>query len=216
MRTISIETRTHGRALIKDPVISSSTSRLLVGFHGYGQNAEEMAAELDRIPGSEQWTLVSVQALNRFYARGDRDIVASWMTRQDREFAIADNIAYVDRVVATLLSGAPDSRIVFAGFSQGVAMAYRAAVLGAHRAQGLIAVGGDVPPDVKDAPASRFPELLIAVGERDQFYTPPKVAADEALLKAIGVQPDIFRYRGGHEWTDELRQRIHFAIAAWA
>ena len=101
------------------------------------------------------------------------------MTRQDRELAITDNIAYVDRVVSTLLADAPQTPVVFVGFSQGVAMAYRAAVLGVHRARGMIAIGGDVPPEVKTAPADRFPAILIAAGESDQFYMPPKVDADD-------------------------------------
>jgi len=209
MRVISIETPTHGRALIKDAVVSSSASGLLVGFHGYAQNAEDMLAELDRLPRSDQWTLVSVQALHRFYSRGNERVVASWMTRQDRELAIADNIAYVDHVVRIILADAPQTPVVFVGFSQGAGMAYRAAVSGVHRARGMIAIGGDVPPEVKTAPADRFPAILIAAGESDQYYTPSKLDADEAFLISIGVRADIFRYRGGHEWTDELRDRIH-------
>jgi len=79
--------------------------------------------------------LVSVQALHRFYSRGHEKVVASWMTRQDREQAIADNLGYVNRVINALLADAPEVPVIFVGFSQGVAMAYRAAVLGAHRAR---------------------------------------------------------------------------------
>ncbi len=96
MRTISFETPTHGRALIRDATAANSDSRFLVGFHGYAQNAEDMLAELDRLPGADAWSLVSIQALHRFYARGNERVVASWMTRQDRELAIADNLVYVD------------------------------------------------------------------------------------------------------------------------
>src|SRR5450830_692898 len=98
MRTVSIETPTHGRVLIVEPEAADAGIRL-VGFHGYAQSSDDMLDELRRIPGSDAWTLVSVQALNRFYTRGDQSIVASWMTRQDREQAIADNIEYVDRVL---------------------------------------------------------------------------------------------------------------------
>jgi predicted esterase len=212
MRTISIETPTHGRFLIKDADVSISTSGLLVGFHGYAQNAEDMLEELDRLPGSDAWTLVSVQALHRFYSRGDERVVASWMTRQDRELAIADNIVYIDRIVRSLLVDSPKAPVIFVGFSQGVAMAYRAGILGAHRAEGVIAIGGDIPPEVKTVTADRFPAILVAAGETDRFYTPEKVDADEAFLASIGVQFDVFRYPGGHEWTDELRERIHRAL----
>jgi hypothetical protein len=75
---------------------------VVVGFHGYAQSAEDMMDVLQRLPGSDECTLVSIQALNRFYARGDQKIVASWMTRQDRDEAIADNLAYVDRALAEI------------------------------------------------------------------------------------------------------------------
>ncbi len=73
MRTISIETLTHGRVLIKDAVVSSKlpTDCLSQLSSGYlGERRGEMLAELERIPGSEQWTLVSAQGLHRFYSRG--------------------------------------------------------------------------------------------------------------------------------------------------
>jgi predicted esterase len=211
VRTISVETPTHGRALIRDASSSfSSSAGLLVGFHGYAQSAEDMLAELELIPGSERWTLVSVQGLHRFYARGHGKVVASWMTREDRDQAIADNLGYVNRVVGAALQGAGDeATIVFLGFSQGVAMAYRAAVMGERRAAGVIAIGGDVPPDVKEAPSDRFPPILIAGGESDEWYTAAKLEADEVFLRGRGLPHEIFRYAGGHVWTAELRGRIH-------
>src|ERR1041385_3396940 len=113
-----IETTIHGRYLVRP-----GSSRYLVGFHGYGQTAEIMLRDMEPIPGIEDWTLVSIQALNRFYARNE-ETGACWMTRQDREEAIADNILYVQRVMGSF----PDrTRLVYLGFSQGVAMAWRAA-----------------------------------------------------------------------------------------
>ena len=205
----------HGRALIKDAAVpsSSSSSGLLVGFHGYAQSAEDMLAELELIPGSERWTLVSVQGLHRFYARGHGKVVASWMTREDREQAIADNLGYVNRVVGGALRAVGDeATVVFLGFSQGVAMAYRAAVLGERRASGLIAIGGDVPPDVKEASADRFPPILLAAGESDEWYTAARAEEDEVFLRARGLRHEVFRYAGGHVWTAELRGRIHQAL----
>ena len=87
-----IETPTHGRVLVDRPSVSPTA--VLVGCHGYAQTAEILLDELLMIRGDAPWTLVSVQALHRFYTKGDRDVVASWMTRQDRDTAIADNIAF--------------------------------------------------------------------------------------------------------------------------
>ena len=202
MRTLNLETPTHGRVLIAEATGTSVAT--IIAFHGYAQNADAMMADLRQIPGSERWTLVAVQALNRFYTRGDQTVVANWMTRQDRDQAISDNIGYVNRVIEHLDPGP----ICALGFSQGVAMAYRAALLGHHRIDGIVAVGGDIPPDVKSAPAERWPRLLIAAGHTDHWFTPDKVAADEAFLQTHGVAHTLLRYDAGHVFTDDVRNAI--------
>ena len=206
---LSIETPTHGRVLIDRP--AERATAIVLAFHGYAQNAEAMLTELRAIPGSEAWALVSVQALHRFYSKGERDVVSSWMTRQNRDEAIADNVAYVDRVVKDIGNQfdelIPD--IFCLGFSQGAAMAYRAGLRGARRATGIIAVGGDVPPDVKDVPAARWPRVLVAAGDTDYWYTPEKVTADAAFLRTHGVAHEFLHYTGGHVFTE----RVHQAIA---
>ena len=199
----------------------------IVGFHGYGQTAETMLSDLERIPGIDRWRVVSVQALHRFYGRDNQTIMASWMTRQDRELAIADNVEYVNRVVDAIALAQPlddpemvaenpinpvhlptplgspaSTPLVFAGFSQGVAMAYRAALLGHRPAAGIIALGGDLPPEFKAAdPHRRWPPVLIGVGSRDIWYTETKSRLDEQVLVAQHVEHEIVRFDGGHEWA---------------
>jgi len=186
--THTIETITHGRYLVE----RRGSQRLLVGFHGYGESAERHLEELRQLDPAEEWTLVAVQALNRFYTRS-QEVVASWMTREDREHAIADNIEYVRRIVETLR---PYDRLVFAGFSQGAAMAYRAAA--AVGADGLIILAGDIPPDVESMPVP----VLIGRGERDDWYS------DEKLKKDLRSAPNatVCVFDGGHEWNDEFRE----------
>lgn len=191
--TYVIAARTHGRYLVEE----GPPERLLVGFHGYGENAEVSLAEMLKIPGVEQWTVVAVQALHRFYrGRGSGIIAASWMTSQDRERAIVDNIDYVRSVVAEL--PAP-RKLVFLGFSQGAAMAYRAAY--AHdNASGVIALGGDVTPDIRGP----LPPVLIGRGTREDWYTDEKLKKDLSILATI-TKVETCVYEGGHEWTDEFR-----------
>ena len=94
----TIATGTHGRYLIEPPA-SAGPAPMLVGFHGYGEGAEAQLERMRRIPGADRWLLVSIQGLHRFYQRRANEVVASWMTRQDRELAIADNLAYVSAVI---------------------------------------------------------------------------------------------------------------------
>jgi predicted esterase len=203
VKVISIATPTHGRVLVEDPAVSFS-GLVLVGCHGYRQGADAMLEDMRRIPGSDAWRLVSVQALHRFYTRGgDQAVVASWMTRQDREAAIADNIQYLDRAVAAAAGDAVRA-IVYLGFSQGASMAARAAARGTRRAAGLIMLGGDIPPDIRDDAAVDLPPVLLGCGSRDGWYG-ERIAADLAYLESRRIPHEVVRFDGGHEFTDEFR-----------
>ena len=179
---------------------------LLVGFHGYGENAEKHLEALRRIPGALAWRRASVQALHRFYNMKTREVVGSWMTSLDRDAAIRDNVAYVAAVLASLLRdhADPPPRIVYTGFSQGTAMAYRAAARAGVPGHGLLALAGDVPPDVADDAGVRLPAVLIGRGRSDDWYTEAKMQRDvDALVaRAAGVETVVFD--GGHEWGEEF------------
>jgi len=206
MRTLSIETTIHGRVVVREPA-GSSPAGLLVAFHGYGQSADEMLEDVAGTPGLEDWRIASVQGLHRFYTRRDQRVVASWMTREDRDDAIVDNVAYVQRVIDTVREA--DEPVVFVGFSQGASMAYRAAVLGRYKAAGVVAVGGDVPPELKDDSVDlEWPPVLVAAGVRDPWFTGAKLQEDVSFLDARGIEHELLRYDGAHEWTDELRAHL--------
>lgn len=177
-------------------VRTADPRRLLIGFHGYAQNAEELFADLERIPGVDSWTVAAVQGLHRFYRSRSEVVVSSWMTRQDRETAIADNINYVQRVVDSF--GDYD-RLAFIGFSQGAAMAYRAAA--SIPCNAVLILGGDLPPDVD---ASKLPrQVLIGHGARDEWFTSAKLDADRARIPSA----EVIELDAGHEWTDAFRAK---------
>src|SRR3954468_18392044 len=210
----SIPTTTHGRVLIRHATTSSARG-LLVGFHGYMENAAIQLARLETIPGADAWTLLSVQGLHRFYRARSQEVIASWMTREDRDDAIADNIAYVDNALRLVASDARAS-IVHVGFSQGVAMAFRAALRGERSAAGVIAIAGDVPPELLADAACAFPPVLLVRGEADEWHTAAKLDADVTALRERGAEVEVVVHPGGHDWTPGVGdaagawlQRIH-------
>src|SRR6185436_13291843 len=153
----NIRVSTHGRYITSGPV---TLSLILMGFHGYAESAEVEFERLKSIEGSDEWFIVAVQGLHRFYRRRTNEVVASWMTRQDRELAIADNSAYVSAVLDAVSHGArPNAEIVLTGFSQGVAMAYRCAAQTDRAVRGVISLGGDVPPELDAAALNRIPSV---------------------------------------------------------
>jgi len=195
MKITTIETSVHGRFIHED----RGGDALLVGFHGYGEDAQAHFEQLQQIPGVDAWSVAAVQALHPFYTRSGT-VVASWMTSVDRELAIVDNINYVRRVLDSL---PPRRTLVFAGFSQGAAMAARAAAY-AGPCAGLILLGGDVPPEIQTDERIVFPEILLGRGTRDEWYTEEKFRKDLSFLEGkTRVTRCVFA--GGHEWTGDFR-----------
>lgn len=200
MHTRTIRTSIHGRYLIDIPEPSRAT---LIGFHGYREQAAIQMDVLRRIIGDRAIGLISIQGLHRFYSRGS-DVIASWMTKEDREHAIADNIDYVGKVLTAVADEFGITRpMIYAGFSQGVAMAYRAAAFVPRPCDGLIALAGDLPPDVAPV-AATLPRILIGRGTGERWYTAEKSATDLEVLRAAGINAGECVFDGEHEWTQQF------------
>lgn len=180
---------------------------LLVGCHGYGETARDHLAELEKIPGAERWHLVAVEALHPFYKGRSGEVVRSWMTKEDRDFFIADNVVYFQRVVAALRRElATTGTLVFSGFSQGASMAWRAALRCGWPCHGLIVLGGDLPADAVDPVPLGWPQVLLGHGVDDPWYTPDKAEADRARLAELGAPHRIFGFAAGHEWHPDFHR----------
>lgn len=194
----TIATTAHGLYLESAPP-DGPPAGMLVGFHGQGETAAVQMAHMEAVRAGRPWHLVSVQGLNRYYTRKG-DVVAAWMTRDDRELAIADNIAYVRAVVEEVKGRFVDAppRLVYCGFSQGTAMAYRAAAFAGHPCHGLVILAGDLSPDVRPH-AARLPPLLLGRGTLEEWYTADKARADLDHLASAGVRVAEHVFNGGHE-----------------
>jgi predicted esterase len=206
-------TQVHGRYFVH-PSRSGHPACWLVGFHGQGQTAEAFLADLQRVPRGPDWLVTSIQGLNRYYAGRTQTIVAAWMTSQDRELAITDNVAWVDAALDEIERefGSPRA-IVYAGFSQGVAMAYRAAMLGRRRCAAIVAANADLPPELKHGSNRRWPIVLASTGTRDDWYSPARLEADVEFLRGQGVNVRTLIHGGGHEWADALVQEVGQLLA---
>jgi predicted esterase len=208
---INVATRIHGRVLVRE---ARQPSLMLVGFHGYMENGAVQMDRLAGIEGSQGWTLVSVQGLHRFYRGRSDEVIASWMTRQDRELMIEDNIEYACQVLERVATS--NIPVITVGFSQGAAMAFRTAVRARQAIAAVVAVGGDVPPELFADAAAAFPPPLIVRGERDEWYTAEKAAKDLAALRARSVDAEYVVHQGGHEWTPEVSAAVAAFVSKFA
>ncbi len=201
---------THGRYLVHRGDAGEGAP-LLVGFHGYGENAERHMEKLRQIEGAGEWLLCAIGALHPFYNTKTGEVIDCWMTSRGREQAIVDNVSYASRAVAEVRRRyRPSSRLVFAGFSQGVAMAYRATAASGFHCHGLISLAGDVPPDVASnggLPPGGLPPVLLGRGTGDTLYTEEKMDADLDVLGKLDADVETCVFEGGHVWTPDFYAR---------
>jgi predicted esterase len=193
-----IETTVSGRYLVETPA-GDGPFHILAGFHGYGQTAEDQMELLRQIPGSEHWLCCSIEALHPFMnVKGDPG--SCWMTRRDRDLRIAENVRYADAVLDRIKHDhSVTGTLVLHGFSQGVAMACRAAMLGKHAASGVMLLGSEIPPELEAL--GRMGNVHLGRGDSDRFYPQEKFQADTARLRDAGVLVEAIRYHGGHSPT---------------
>ncbi|MCS6928160.1 MAG: hypothetical protein NZM43_01565 [Saprospiraceae bacterium] len=96
--------------------------QLWLACHGYGQLASEFLEQLRPLDDGYR-LIVAPEGLNYFYKKSfDGPVGANWMTRYQRDAAIADNNAYLEALLHQYTSLLlPHVRLVLFGFSQGVA-----------------------------------------------------------------------------------------------
>ncbi|NRA39200.1 MAG: hypothetical protein HRU15_13730 [Planctomycetes bacterium] len=201
-------TSIHGHYICDD---NSSATQCLLGFHGYGETAQDMHGFLQGIPFTGSTTLAAVQALHSFYHQDHRKIGASWMTSFDRDVVIADNNSYIHNVLQDIGQRGSFEQMILCGFSQGASLVYRAAVYLAQQGfslAGCIAVGGDIPPEITADDMQLLPELCVLRGERDSIMTAKRFDKDLQRLQENQIQHRSQLYQGGHVLNDSCGQMI--------
>lgn len=201
MNAHTIAVQAHGRYLVDLPSHGSADG-VIVACHGYGENAAIQMERLQALPVDLAWLRVSVRGLHRFYRNRANDIGASWMTSEDRDLMIGDNVAYVNAVVEQVLSEhSVGSGLVFAGFSQGVGMAFRAACGSRRPVTAVIAIGGDVPPELTHQHLEGIPRVLYGRGKHDSGYPAHQFTADQSRLQHAGVAVTPQVLDEDHAWS---------------
>ena len=182
--------------------------------HGHGQLAARFLSRFVALEREDR-LFIAPEALSRFYLtntpngvhRPDSPIGATWMTREDRDAEIEDQIAYLDRVHDEIFRRVERGgvRLWVLGFSQGVATVIRWLARGHASADRVVLWAGIIPPELEAGPAralwARAPVTMV-VGSTDEFATPKVVASQEAKLRELGVQFESIRYEGGHDLSD--------------
>jgi len=180
-------------------------------LHGYGHLARYFLRSFE---GLEQDLLIAApEGLSRYYTDPEHTRVgATWMTREDREHEIRDQVTYLDRLAQELRSQSPPGiPLHVLGFSQGVATACRWLCSGTSSAERLVLWGGNMPPELDEATLGgkfRTMHPHLVHGEKDTLVPMETLAASEARLRAAKVPHTTHRFDGAHALDKLLLQRL--------
>lgn len=179
-------------------------------LHGYGQLARYFLTKFEGL--EEGVAIVAPEALNRFYLdEAHNRVGATWMTREERENEITDQLGYLDALVKELRGERTDLPIHVLGFSQGVATACRWSLLGKTKLDRLVLWAGSLPPEPTFAELrTAWAHLTVEVvlGSEDPFAGEKELQATTARLEAAGVQHRLHRFTGGHALEPVLLGRL--------
>lgn len=194
------------------PHAPNEVAELWMVCHGYGQLAAPFLESFARVATPSR-LIVAPEALSRFYldtpsiAATQRRIGATWMTREDREHEIADQIAYLDALHEHVrpAGSANRVRLCVLGFSQGVATVGRWLAYGRVRAHQVILWAGAFPPDVDLASFAdrlRGASIVLVAGTRDELASWAGADAQLQRFTDAGISARLVSFEGGHRLDD--------------
>lgn len=180
-----------------------------VALHGYGQLAAQFIRHLAPLADGTR-LVVAPEALSRFYldhpakaGSAHTRVGASWMTREDREAEIADQVEYLDALCDAVLAALGDASppVHVLGFSQGVATATRWLTHGRTRAARAVLWSGRIPADLFPLPSGspfRATRIDIVTGAADPLATPEVLEEQRELVERNQLVVTAHRHAGGH------------------
>ncbi|MBL0341594.1 MAG: phospholipase [Bacteroidetes bacterium] len=171
-------------------------SEVVFVIHGYGMKAADFLKNFAVLQQKGR-LIVAPEGLSRFYRKGfTGDVVASWMTKEDRLHEIADYISYLDILFETITAGKNCKTIVL-GFSQGATTASRWIMSGKSKPDELIVWCGEFAKDSETYPNS-LPRFWHVSATKDEFISLDRYDAQSEYFREKGIDTKEYRFEGGH------------------
>jgi predicted esterase len=180
---------------------NQATNHIWIVLHGYGQLADRFLSRFSQFASNER-AFIAPEGLHRFYLDGSSGkIGASWMTREDREKDISDNIEWLNQLYANLCIS-PHTKKHLLGFSQGAATAVRWFCSNRFEIDSLCLWAGSFPPDVSiEINKERFAQtkLFTIHGSRDPIVSTEQMSVLHEMMLVHSVDFKTIQYDGGHQ-----------------
>jgi len=183
-------------SIVIAPVNGSKPKYLLVGLHGWGSNAEDLAALVPSL------NLPDCQFIfpNAPFAHPQVPGGKAWYALEDRSYRglseSRDTLrGFLQSLAAT--TAIPLSQTILVGFSQGGAMTLDVGLN--LPLAGLCSLSGYLHSSISVAEAADRPPVLIVHGERDLVVPIQAAIAARERLTEMGVTVEYQEFAMGHE-----------------
>jgi predicted esterase len=182
-------------------------AKVWVVLHGYGYLGSVFINHFADFV-KDDTLIIAPEGLSRFYAKGlGGDVVASWMTREDRLADITDNVTYLDTIYSEVIQPLGNVELNALGFSQGVATLCRWATMGLPKFNQLVLCSGDIPNDLvadQFAVLSQISNIHVIYGTEDTLIPPGYTEKLMEMLDAWDVRYQSKTFAGKHELNNEI------------
>ncbi len=209
IRTGSIEVRRTALFASLGPEPGPAISELWYVLHGQGMRAVPFLDSCGAIAAPSR-LIVAPEALSRYYEGAitskNAAVVASWMTRDQRDSEIRDYVRYLDDLHASLAArfGGTPPPVTIIGFSQGGATSVRWVANGNVQPAHLVVWASSLPPEIDYVAnaAIRAPKLTYVCGTKDVYITPKVLDQQLGMLRAANLPHAAVSFVGGHRLDD--------------
>jgi len=178
--------------------LTTETEYVIIACHGYGQLANYFLKWFEGID-TDKYCVVAPEGLHRFYWKGfSGRVVASWMTKEEREEDINDYIVFLDTVAKQF----EHKKIIALGFSQGGATISRWVANTKLNIDKMILWGGVFPEDIpleKINKASLSSPIQLTFGDTDEYYTQTTITKIKDQINKLEINAEITSFAGGHK-----------------
>ncbi len=182
--------------------LSSKTKYFWMVFHGYAQLAKSLLESFDQLNQDEHF-VVAPEGFSRFYRKGfEGDVVASWMTKEDRLDEIADYSKFIHSVYQDYTAQLPDqAKIIVFGYSQGGSTLYRWITSRYPYYDVLVNWAGWVPEDIDYSNCLDYlnaKKAYYIYGLEDPFLPQDRIRALSNFSKEQQLDITFFNFNGQH------------------
>lgn len=198
----------HEKTFRYELIGNKSAQTVLYVLHGYGQLARYFIRKFEQL--GNDLLIVAPEGMHRFYLKGSSGRVgASWMTKEDRNTDIQDNLNWLSSLDQHLSKEFTFTRRIILGFSQGGATAARWFFNNQSIADSLIIWASVFPPDLdmkEWIKQSDQKENFFILGTEDEFYTKDEQISTLGFYESLNF--NCLTYQGKHDIHKETLERV--------